>query len=570
MHKQLVVQAQHDLGIEVRGCHPHGGGPRLEELRGGALNEGVAGVPAPAALVDDPRSRNGAAPEGAQGRARRPRGIRTIEEGHGVGVGAFETGERSAGGAAALAVHRGEHGNLGHGALDAQGRCNRGVEVVRDGGGGEGGVCGDRGQDPGLDLAEVGANETPPGRCGNPRAQRDRQIVETIRGGHPAGGPIARVPLAAKPIIGADVRVQPGVPVGCRDALIAAPGEERGDDRMGLPVGLKHPFAGRRDVDPDRGKHRPHVRGVAQVAALMPGGEGEDPLIALRPQISRVGLVGGARSGCRSDVAHEGAAVDRQAVAFKFDAQERSGRFGHGQRLGARPDRGELCPQETAAVGSRLCPLPQPVIVGEPAARHRVRTQIACGAQQRCRVPSVAEHGKQVVGGVHLDLRDVVPLRARPHHTGIGAPPAVEDPVAFAEVEDPREDLGAPKQWREVARRRPHGIPPVAVGHQPRQVRGGAHACAVSINERDAAVVADQGAIDGHGLQGRTGAANGPPSAQAGAWVSCCEGWARVARRGPPSAQAGARKSREPGSRGRMPATGSRSGGGPDLSNEGA
>ncbi|MCY7397152.1 MAG: hypothetical protein LH468_13570, partial [Nocardioides sp.] len=43
VHQQLVVQAQHAPCAEVCGADPNGDRPDLEELGGGALDEGVAG-----------------------------------------------------------------------------------------------------------------------------------------------------------------------------------------------------------------------------------------------------------------------------------------------------------------------------------------------------------------------------------------------------------------------------------------------------------------------------------------------------------------------------------------------
>ena len=144
VHEQLVVQAEHHLRPEVARRRPHRRGPGLEQLGRRPLDDRVArepaargiqgGVGADRARREEPAGRDEPPAVRAQRLAAAPRGGRPLEQVHRHRVGALEPLERLAGRSAALAVHRGEHRDLGHRPLDAQPLRHRCVEVVGAGG----------------------------------------------------------------------------------------------------------------------------------------------------------------------------------------------------------------------------------------------------------------------------------------------------------------------------------------------------------------------------------------------------------------------------------------------------
>ncbi len=93
-----------------------------------------------------------------------------------------------------LAVHRAEDCHLGDLAFDAESSGDRGVHVVGLGGGGERRITGDRGENSGFDLAEVGTDEDVAGLGDDRRAQVGGEVVEPGGRRHAAGGTVRRRP----------------------------------------------------------------------------------------------------------------------------------------------------------------------------------------------------------------------------------------------------------------------------------------------------------------------------------------------------------------------------------------
>ena len=441
------MQAEDDGRAQVAGRRPHGGRPRLEQLRRGALDDRVAGEPAPCGIErrvrpdggcgEEPPGGDEPASEGPQVQPLHAGGIRAVEVRHGDGVRPDEARERLTGGTAALSVHRGEHRHLGRRSVDAEACGDRGVEVVGARRGGEHRVAGHDGEHARLDLAEVGADEDVPRLRGHGRPQGSGEVVQPVLGGHPPGGSVARRPPAAEPVVGTDRRVEPPVAVRRRDALGLAPAKQGVDDRVRAPVGSEDALARRRDLDPHRREHGPHLGRVAQVRALASRDVAEDVAVPLPTGVGRVGLARRATPRGPGDDPLGGMPVDREAVALELDAQHRRRRL----RV-ARPDheraegRGPLTLSGRAGRG-RLGPGEEPAGGAEPLPVDRIGAQMPVGADERLvrrRRAGLGREGEEVATPGSGDGLERDPVRRGPGHPGSGSPAAGEQPVDLGDV----------------------------------------------------------------------------------------------------------------------------------------
>ena len=235
------MQAQDDLPVDGGELAAHRHGPRLEQLGGGALHDGVAEVPPVAVgrLLAD---------AGEQ-----PAAVRTQVDATQAGVlcvaqvrhrpreGPVHVLERLAGHAGGLPVHRCQHGDLRGRAVAAELGGDRGVHVVLACGPCEPRVPRDGGEDARLHLTEVPAYEDAAGLGAYRRSELGREVVQPRLSGHPAGSPVGGVPRSTEPAIVGDVAVEPGVPVRRGDPLGLAPGQQGSHCRRAGSVRLEPP-----------------------------------------------------------------------------------------------------------------------------------------------------------------------------------------------------------------------------------------------------------------------------------------------------------------------------------------
>ena len=352
------------------------------------------------------------------------------------------------------------------------------------GGRGQRGVAGDGGQHPRLDLAEVGADQhvarlggappaaARPAGCAARRAAVIRPAAPSAAGHAPRSRPS-----------GADVPVEPAVAVRRGDPLGLAPGQQRGDQRVGAAERLQPPRPGVGHVDPDRGRAaRAPARGCAGRRAPRPphpsrAGSRSTPRRPARPGRPPRRRVGRARADEAGRCSRSAArAVDRQPVVLQLDGQQRGGRLGvrgeDGQRqrprtgpgigqctqagvLGGADPQGERGPpgravEEDAGGGSGHR-------VGEPVLTGHVGPELAVvgeevggpGVGVGVGVGGVAEGVGEVGGGGGMggglgpvEQGHLPPGRRRlgqaggggPHRGRVVAPAAVQHPVAGGEV----------------------------------------------------------------------------------------------------------------------------------------
>ena len=167
--------------------------------------------------------------------------------------------------ASCLAVHRAEDGDLRGGAVDTELGGDRRVHVVCRRGPRQGLVPRHSGQDARLDLTEVGADEDVVRLGDDRRAEVGCEAVDTGGGRHPTGRTVRPRPLATEPAVGADMLVEPGIPIRRGGALHTPPGQQRPDDRVGVAELLEPPRPSVGDLDTDPSQQRPHLGRVTQV-----------------------------------------------------------------------------------------------------------------------------------------------------------------------------------------------------------------------------------------------------------------------------------------------------------------
>ena len=351
----------------------------------------------------------------------------------------METLEGTAGGAAALPVHRGEHGDFRDRPLDLQPGGDGGIQVVGHGRGGQRRIAGDDGQDPRLDLAEVGAHKRPAGRCRDRGPHGRREVVKSVLRGHPAGGAVAGGPGAAQTIVRPDVIVEPGVAIGGGDAFVGPPGQERGHERVRVAIALQHPLAGGLDGDAEAGEEGLDRAGIAQVGRVVARGQREHGRVASRPNLLLVRGISWPRPGGTGDEVLGAGPVEGEPVTFQLDAQHGYGRLGDGEREGARSDRGELSIERLGARMGRLGPAFEPTGHGEPVAVGRVGPQVAVGDREVVWARLLPELAEQVIRCHCRYAARVQPVRPGPDAPGVGAPAAPLNAISPREVEHPGE-----------------------------------------------------------------------------------------------------------------------------------
>ena len=483
LDEQLVVQAQHDLGVLGQGrAHRHR--PHLEQLGRGALHDGVAGEPAArggGGRVDRLRQRPHPHPPPAVRRdvaADRAGLVGRPEVAHRDRVGPLETAQRLAGRPGRLAVHRRQHGDLGRRPVDAEPGRHRCVQVVVPGRPRQRLVAGHRRQHPGLHLAQVGAHEQPAGLGRHRRPQLRRQVVQAGRGRHPAGRAVAAGPDAAQPAVGADVTVQPAVAVGRRDPLGLAPVEQGGHHRVGAAERLHPPGPGVGHVDADPGEQLAHLGRVAQVDVLGAGHQRADDVVAGGPAGDRRGRVGRPRPDPLLDEPGRRRRVERQPA----DAELHGEQLGRG--LGPRRQQGQVRrrggPAGVGQLDQRgLVAVPDGERGPRPARRRGHRRRAGLGPAR----PQVPVRAHRVVGvgrvalvgapaaGEQVELPGPRPAqrveagRGRPHQRRVTVRAAVQQPVGRRHVPGRRHPQPGPHQPLRVARRPPDQPRPQLLEH---------------------------------------------------------------------------------------------------------
>ncbi len=382
-----------------------------------------------------------------------PRGVRPIQQPHRDGVGPLQPLERLTSGPAALAVHRGEDRDLGDRPLDPEPLGHRGVEVVVLRGRREHGIPAHHGEHAGLDLSEVGPHEHVPRVGCDARPQGRRQVVQPVLGRHPPGRAVARRPAPAQAVVGADVGVEPAVPVGRGDPLVTPPRQQRLDEGVDRAVGLEHPLARVRHVDADRGEQLTHLGRVAQVRGLASGGEPQDLRVTNPPGCRLVGVGGRPRSGGTRDQRLGGLAVDGQPAALQLQAEQRGRRLrvhrrGQAHRGRCRSIVLSMCGlQGGAGPGFKVGRVAQPGLV--VAAQVPGTVDQCVGSERR----GLGGELEEVTGWRCWDGVGGDAVRGRPAHAGGRAPPAVEEAVRLRDVPGPRErDAGLDQRCRGIRR----------------------------------------------------------------------------------------------------------------------
>ncbi len=356
-----------------------------------------------------------------------------------IGYARLEATQRHGTVSRRLAVHRSQHGDLGDVTGHAEPCGHGGVHVVVPGGSRECVVVRHCREDPGLDLAEVGADEHVV-RLGDDRRAEFRGHVVQPRGrGHPAGRAVRRRPLPSETPVGPDVLVEPAVPEGGGDALGLAPGEQRVDDLVLVTQLLETPGAGVGHLDADASQQRLHAGGVAQIEVAertreMRGARGGR---VRRRAVASSARVDRSWTDERRDDPLGLGDVDGQAVGFELGAQQRGRRFrscgARCRRAGrARRPSSSSCRRWTSSASAAQRPqvvevrLPEPVDPGRvevPVGADRVDTVVVAGLARTGREPPSV--GRSV--GVEA-------LAVGPDPPGAAAPTTDEEPVDGLEI----------------------------------------------------------------------------------------------------------------------------------------
>ena len=164
--------------------------------------------------------------------------------------------------------------------------------------------------------------------CRDCRPQRRGQVVQPILRRHPAGSPVTSSPGATQPVVPADVRVEPVVPIGRGDSLGLAPCQQGLHQRVCVAERFESPGAGVRDHDADRCQKVSHLQRVSQIAGLTTGGVTKDLFVARPADLAGMRLVLGSRSGRGFDQPLDGWAVHREPGRGELHTEQRRGRLG--------------------------------------------------------------------------------------------------------------------------------------------------------------------------------------------------------------------------------------------------
>jgi hypothetical protein len=449
--KQLVVQAQHDPAAEGTAPGADRDRPHLEQLGRRALDHRVARVPAvgggpagvPGGLIVGGREHDQPPAVRAQVTAGPPGPVGGVEVGHRHRVGRVEPAQRLGAVTGGLAVHGGEHGDLGGRPVQAELLGHRGVEVVSPGRVGQRPVPGDGGQHPRLDLAEIGPDEDVPVLGHDRLAQRGRHVVQPRGRGHPARGPVRSGPAPAQPAVGPEVLIQPGVAVGGGDAFRLAPLQQGANQRMRVTVFPQPPRPRVRHVHADPGQQRAHLRRAAQVRGRARRRVAQHLLVTGGAQGGGFGLAARPRPDEPGEHPLSGCPVHRQPVHGQLGAQQlgRGLAAGRGDRgvaregtflLGQRGERLLLqlggCPGEFRppgdALGAHRPAAADPLRPQVPARRDRVFLVAVLRAEQAEQVGRSG--GRQRIGGQ--------PAQPGPGKARIGPPSAEQQPVRRGDI----------------------------------------------------------------------------------------------------------------------------------------
>jgi hypothetical protein len=328
--EQFVVQAQHDPAAEGTAPGADRDRPHLEQLGRRALDHRVARVTAvgggpagaPGALGAGGREHDQPPAVGAQVTPGPPGAVGGVEVGHGHRVSRVEPAQRLGAVAGGLAVHGGEHGDLGGRPVQAELLGHRGVEVVCPGRLGERPVPGYGGQHPRLDLAEIGPDEDVPGLGHDRLAQRGRHVVQPRGRGHPARGAIRSGPGPAQPAVGPEVLIQPGVAVRGGDPLRLAPLKQRAHQRMRVTTFPEPPRPRVRHVHSDPGQQRAHLRRAAQIRGGPRRRVAKHLIVTGGAEGGGLGLAARPRADEPGEHTFSGRAVHRQPVRGQLGAQQ--------------------------------------------------------------------------------------------------------------------------------------------------------------------------------------------------------------------------------------------------------
>ncbi len=242
---------------------------------------------------------------------------------------------------------------------------------------------------------------------------------------------------------GAEVLIEPGVPVGGGDPFRLAPLEQRRDQRRAVPELFEPPRAGVRHVDPRRREERLHLGRAAQVRGRPVGRVPQHLRVARRPDGRGVGRAARPRPDDLGEQALRRGPADRQPVRGQLRAQQLSSGF---RTSGADPGPAPLLLQ-----AGKL----------QPGGLKRR------GRPEDRRVRGVRGHAEQVgLTGEGRHLIGRLPVQASPHVPGLRPPPAEQEPVHRGDIPAGSHPNPARHQSARVVLRPDHPPrPDLLIGH---------------------------------------------------------------------------------------------------------